>query len=80
LVYVKHMIKPKKIRSQTIKSKFEKRDILTEMFEEFGIKVIDVSSQNSTPKSKKETEKEIGRSVVSKKNYLKKPESQKRLL
>ena len=30
-------------------------------------------------KARKETEKEIGRSVISKGNYLKKPESQKRL-
>ena len=30
-------------------------------------------------KARTETEKEIGRSVVSKENYLKKPESQKRL-
>ncbi len=34
---------------------------------------------NVAGKARKETEKEIGRSVVSKKNYLKKPESQKRL-
>ena len=36
----------KKPRIQTIKSEQEKRDILTEMFEHFGIKVIDVSNQN----------------------------------
>lgn len=30
-------------------------------------------------KARKETEKEIGRSVISKENYLQKPESRKRL-
>ncbi len=32
---------------KTVEPKLEKRDILTEMFEHFGIKVIDVSNQNS---------------------------------
>jgi len=39
----------KKAQIETIKSKPRKRDILTKMFEEFGIKVIDVS--NSGPKT-----------------------------
>lgn len=37
-------------RIKTVKSKSENRDVLTEMFERFGIKVIDVS--NSGPKIK----------------------------
>jgi len=37
---------------ETTKSKREKRDILTEMFEEFGIKVIDVTNQSPTIKKK----------------------------
>lgn len=66
MVYIRQVIKGKKTRIQATQSKFKKRDILTEMFEEFGIKVIDVSNQN--PK------------LIQKNNYLKKSESQKRLL
>ena len=36
----------KKTLIETVKPKLEKKDILTEMFEHFGIKVIDVSNQN----------------------------------
>ena len=43
------MAKVKKVQIKTVKLKSGKRDILTEMFEEFGIKVIDVSNQNSKP-------------------------------
>ncbi|KKU03218.1 MAG: hypothetical protein UX99_C0003G0057 [Candidatus Amesbacteria bacterium GW2011_GWB1_47_26] len=43
------MAKVKKVRIETVKFKPGKRDILTEMFEHFGIKVIDVSNQNSKP-------------------------------
>jgi len=43
----------KNARIETTKSKQGKRDILTEMFEEFGIKVIDVSNQNSKPNKRK---------------------------
>ena len=38
---------------ETTKSKQGKRDILTEMFEKFGIKVIDVSNQSPKPNNKK---------------------------
>jgi len=41
------MTKIKKIHNKTIKSKPMKGDILTKMFEHFGIKVIDVN--NSSP-------------------------------
>jgi len=43
----------KKPRFETIKSKQGKRDILTEMFEHFGIEVIDVNNQNSKPKKQR---------------------------
>ncbi|MBI2595678.1 hypothetical protein HYW46_03000 [Candidatus Daviesbacteria bacterium] len=39
------MLSKKNPEIETIKSKPEKRDILTEMFEHFGIKVVDVGSQ-----------------------------------
>lgn len=44
------MAKVNKAWIKTIKSKSGKRDILTEMFEHFRIKVIDVN--NSGPKNK----------------------------
>lgn len=40
------MAKVSKARSKTTKSKSEKGDILTEMFQHFGIEVIDVNTQN----------------------------------
>lgn len=43
------MARVSKERVKTTKSKPEKRDILTEMFEHFGIKVIDVD--NDGPKT-----------------------------
>lgn len=47
------MIQIKKERIKIKPSKLEKRDILTEMFEHFGIKVIDVNSQDLKPKPKR---------------------------
>lgn len=47
------MAKMKKIQVESIKSKPEERDILTEMFEHFGIEVIDVKSQVSKPNKKR---------------------------
>lgn len=47
------MAKIKKVQVETMKSKSEKRDILTDMFEHFGIKVIDVNAQIPKPNKKK---------------------------
>lgn len=41
------MPKIKKKSVQTLESKPEKRDIITEMFEHFGIKVVNVTIQSS---------------------------------
>ncbi len=41
------MTKTRKIKLKTTKFTPEKRDIMTEMFEEFRIKVVDVSNQPS---------------------------------
>ena len=46
------MAKIKKTHGKTIKSQSGKRDILTEMFEHFGIKVIDVNNNGSKPHEK----------------------------
>lgn len=40
------MTKEKKAQVESVKSKSEERDILTEMFEHIRVKVIDVSSQD----------------------------------
>ena len=45
------MTKSTKVQIDITKSKLEKVDIVTEMFEHFGIKVIDVGSQ--VPKTNK---------------------------
>lgn len=47
------MAQAKKVQIKTEQSKPEKRDILTEMFEHFGIKVIEVSNQNSKSNKRK---------------------------
>ncbi|MDO8573239.1 MAG: hypothetical protein Q7R77_00640 [Candidatus Daviesbacteria bacterium] len=44
------MTKLKKTQTKVMNPQPEKRDILTEMFEHFGIKVIDVT--NAIPKTK----------------------------
>ena len=43
------MPRKKNPQTGTTKSKPEKRDIMTEMFEHFGIKVIDVTNRNLKP-------------------------------
>ncbi len=43
----------KKAHLESTNPKIEKRDILSEMFEDFGIKVVDVTNQNSRPRKKK---------------------------
>lgn len=47
------MTKVREARFETMKSKPEKRDIMTEMFEHFGIKVIDVDVEIPKPSKKK---------------------------
>jgi len=43
----------KKIRVKTLRSKLNKGDILTEMFEHFRIRVIDVTVKSPKPNNKK---------------------------
>ena len=50
------MEKMKKVRGETTKSKPEKTDVLTEMFESFGIKVIEEGSQIPKTNKKKGVE------------------------
>lgn len=47
------MSKLQKIQVEPMNSKSEKKDIITEMFKHFEIKVIDVTNQNSKSKKKK---------------------------
>ena len=47
------MVKMKKVSVKNMESKPEKRDILTEMFESFGIKVIEIGSQIPRTNKKK---------------------------
>ena len=47
MVYSWEVPKLKKTQLEPTDPQMEKRDIMTEMFEHFGIKVIEVTSQNS---------------------------------
>lgn len=42
-----------KLKKAPLTSQPEKRDIMTEMFEHFGIKVIDVTNRRAKPNKKK---------------------------
>lgn len=47
------MAKVREVQVEAKRSNPEKRDILTEMFEHFGIEVIDVPAQNIKPNKEK---------------------------